>query len=266
MHDGDLVNIVPLSPRFENAVTLRGNVASPGRYPWREGMRVSDLIPTREFLVTREYWKQQNRVTLESQVPGARPSGTQNDVRRSTPDINWDYAVVQRMDPQDLSTSLVPFNLGMAILEHNDANDVPLRPGDTVTIFSQSDLRVPELKQTKFVRLTGEFAASGVYRVKPGQHLRDLVREARGLTPSAYLYGAQFSRESVRAEQRIRLDQMITDTERSLNRHASQLTATSTTRDDVASANANIEAERASLNLGHTIGHGVEAVARENSP
>ena len=99
------------------------------------------------------------------------------------------------------------------------------------------------------MRLTGEFAASGVYRVKPGQHLRDLVREARGLTPSAYLYGAQFSRESVRAEQRIRLDQMITDTERSLNRHASQLTATSTTRDDVASANANIEAERASLNL-----------------
>ena len=68
MHDGDLVNVVPLSPKFENAVTLRGNVASPGRYPWREGMRVSDLIPSREFLVTREYWKQQNQVTLESQV------------------------------------------------------------------------------------------------------------------------------------------------------------------------------------------------------
>ena len=83
MHDGDLVNVVPLSPKFENAVTLRGNVASPGRYPWREGMRVSDLIPSREFLVTREYWKQQNQVTLESQVPGARPSGAQNDVRRS---------------------------------------------------------------------------------------------------------------------------------------------------------------------------------------
>jgi protein involved in polysaccharide export with SLBB domain len=249
MHDGDLVNVIPLSPKFENAVTLRGNVASPGRYPWREGMRVSDLIPSREFLVTREYWKQQNQVTLESQVPGAKPSGAQNDVRRVVPDINWDYAVVQRMDPQDLSTRLIPFNLGMAILEHNDANDVPLRPGDTITIFSQSDLRVPELKQTKFVRLTGEFAASGVYRVKPGQRLRDLVREAGGLTPSAYLYGAQFSRESVRVEQRRRLDQMITETERSLNRHASQLTVTASTRDEVASANANIEAERASLNL-----------------
>jgi protein involved in polysaccharide export with SLBB domain len=31
--DGDLVNVTSLSPRFENAITLRGNVASPGRYP-----------------------------------------------------------------------------------------------------------------------------------------------------------------------------------------------------------------------------------------
>jgi polysaccharide export outer membrane protein len=249
MHDGDLVNVVPLSPKFENAVTLRGNVASPGRYAWHEGMRVSDLIPSRDFLVTREYWKQQNQITLESQAPGTRPSGAQNDVRRTSPDINWDYAVVQRMDPQDLSTKLIPFNLGMAILEHNDANDVPLHPGDIVTIFSQSDLRVPELKQTKFVRLTGEFGASGVYRVKPGEHLRDLVREAGGLTPSAYLYGAQFSRQSVRVEQQIRLNQMIVESERSLNRRAVQLTATSTTPADIASANANIEAERASLEL-----------------
>ena len=60
--------------------------------------------------------------------------------------------------------------------------------------------------------------ASSVHRVctgvKPGQHLRDLVREAGGLTPSAYVYGAQFSRESVRVEQRKRLDQMIAETER----------------------------------------------------
>lgn len=249
MHDGDFVNVVPLSPKFENAVTLRGNVANPGRYPWREGMRVSNLIPSHDFLVTREYWRQQNQITLESQVPGTRPSGTQNDVRRAVPDINWDYAVVQRMDPQDLSTTLIPFNLGMAMVEHNTTNDVPLHPGDIVTIFSQSDLRVPELKQTKFVRLTGEFGASGVYRVKPGQHLRELVREAGGLTPSAYLYGAQFSRESVRVEQQLRLNQMITETERSVNRRAVQLTATSTTQAEVTSANANIEAERASLNL-----------------
>ena len=121
MKDGDVLNVTPLSPKFENAVTLRGNVASPGRYPWHEGMRISDLIPSREFLVTRDYYKQQNQVTLESQSPGAKPSAAQNDVRRTSPDINWDYAVVQRMDPQDLSTRLIPFNLGKAVLEHDGA-------------------------------------------------------------------------------------------------------------------------------------------------
>ena len=249
MKDGDLLNVTPLSPKFENAVTLRGNVASPGRYPWHDGMRIGDLIPSREFLVTRDYYKQQNQISLESQAPGSRPSPAQNDVRRTSPDINWDYAVVQRMDPQDLSTKLIPFNLGKEVLEHDAANNIALQPGDIVTIFSQSDLRVPEVKQTKFVRLDGEFGASGVYRVKEGQRLRDLVREAGGLTPSAYLYGAQFSRESVRAEQQRRLNQMIAEDERSLNRRAAQLATTSTTTNELASARASVEAERVSLDL-----------------
>jgi len=143
--DGDLVNVIPLSPKFENAVTLRGNVASPGRYPWREGMRISDLIPSRQFLVTREYWKQQNQMSLESQIAGAKPSGALNDVRRTVPDINWDYAVVQRMDPQDLSTRLIPFNLGLAILERDNANNVVLQPGGPARTRPQADqIRPPD--------------------------------------------------------------------------------------------------------------------------
>jgi len=249
MKDGDLVNVMPLSPKFENAVTLRGNVASPGRYPWHEGMRVSDLIPSREFLVTRDYWKVQNQLGVEAQVPGAHAPGTQNEVRRTVPDINWDYAVVQRMDAQDMSTTLVPFNLGLAILEHDTSNNVPLRPGDVVTVFSQSDLRVPELKQTKFVRLTGEFAASGVYRAKAGQNLRDLIREAGGLTPSAYLYGSYFTRDSVKVEQQARLNTLIAEGERDLNRRQAALLGASTTMGEIAAARANLEAERTSLDL-----------------
>jgi polysaccharide biosynthesis/export protein len=249
MKDGDLLNVTPLSPKFENAITLRGNVASPGRYPWHEGMRISDLIPSREFLVTRDYYKQQNQITLESQASGAKPSAAQNDVRRTSPDINWDYAVVQRMDPEDLSTKLIPFNLGRAVIDRDSANDVPLRPGDIVTIFSQSDLRVPQVKQTKFVRLDGELGAAGVYRAKEGQRLRDLVREAGGLTQSAYLYGAQFSRMSVATEQRKRLDDMIAEAERSLNRRAAQLATSSTSGPELASAKASIEAERDNLAL-----------------
>ena len=44
-------------PRFEDTVTLRGNVANPGRYPWKPGMRVSDLIPDAQALLTRRYWR-----------------------------------------------------------------------------------------------------------------------------------------------------------------------------------------------------------------
>ena len=208
-------------------------------------MRISDLIPSRKFLVTRDYYKQQNQLTLESQASGAKPSAAQNEVRRTSPDINWDYAVVQRMDPQDLSTRLVPFNLGRAVLDRDAANDVALQPGDIVTVFSQSDLRVPEVKQTKFVRLDGEFGAAGVYRVKEGQRLQDLVREAGGLTPSAYLYGSQFSRQSVRVEQQKRLDQMIAESERSLDRRTAQLATTSTNPTELAAARANLDAERA---------------------
>ena len=108
--DGDIVNFTAISPKFENSVTLRGNVAAPGRYPWHSGMRISDLIPNREFLITREYWKQQNAIVLESEATGGHVTGTTgtvNSVKRNAPEIDWDYAVVQRMsaarslDPTD---------------------------------------------------------------------------------------------------------------------------------------------------------------------
>ena len=60
LHDSDLVRVFSISPRFDNAVTLRGNVAEPGRYPFRPGMRVRDLIPSKEFLLTRGFWNSQN--------------------------------------------------------------------------------------------------------------------------------------------------------------------------------------------------------------
>ncbi len=60
LQDGDLIRIFEISPRFENAIMIRGSVAIPGRYRWHEGMRISDLIPSREFLITPEHWNTQN--------------------------------------------------------------------------------------------------------------------------------------------------------------------------------------------------------------
>src|SRR5580700_6700539 len=60
LKDGDVVRILALSPRFENAVTLRGNVAHPGRVEWHSGMRLRDVIPNQDALLTRGHWRSTN--------------------------------------------------------------------------------------------------------------------------------------------------------------------------------------------------------------
>jgi len=145
-----------------------------------------------------------------------------NEIRRTTPDINWDYAVIQRLDQNTLSTRLVPFNLGRALNggAQNPDNQV-LLSGDVITIFSQIDLKVPEQKRTKFVRLEGEFLASGVYEVSQGETLKQLVRRVGGLTPSAYLFGSEFTRESARLIQQARLDEIVSEFELNVERQGS---------------------------------------------
>jgi protein involved in polysaccharide export with SLBB domain len=291
LKDGDIVQVISIVPKFENAVTIRGNVANPGRYPWHPGMKLRELIPNREFLLTREYWRNQNLLgrpmpeTARPQpqpvapaarqpapapqqqpattaqpaataapqagigvVPGAQSLGAATaspelapgnqpvppppestlsksqagavttthgteeittEVKRSAPDINWDYAVIQRLNPQDLSAQLLPFDLGRLVLEKDESQNLVLQPGDVVTIFSQRDLKVPIARRTKFIRLEGEVHSPGVYKVEPGDNLRTMVERAGGLTPGAYLFGSDFTRESLRAEQQRGLDSTV---------------------------------------------------------
>ena len=54
--DGDTIRVYSIVPKYEKTVILRGNTANPGRFAWHEGMRVSDLIPDKESLLTRNYW------------------------------------------------------------------------------------------------------------------------------------------------------------------------------------------------------------------
>lgn len=71
VQDGDIVIISPIVDRFKDAVTLRGNVANPGRYAWHSGMRISDLIPNKDMLITRDYW--QRRHQLGQMTPAYEP-------------------------------------------------------------------------------------------------------------------------------------------------------------------------------------------------
>jgi protein involved in polysaccharide export with SLBB domain len=132
-----------------------------------------------------------------------------NNVKLSEPDIDWSYAVIERQSKENLTTSLLPFNLGKAVLEGDASQNLELMPGDVVTIFSKADIRVPQAQQTRFVRLEGEFGSSGIYSVHPGETLRELVKRAGGLTSEAYLYGSEFTRESTRRVQQQHLNAYV---------------------------------------------------------
>ena len=158
--------------------------------------------------------------TYAASTLSAGEARLRNDIKATAPEINWDYAVIQRINKDDLSTTLIPFNLGKAILDNDQSQNLVLYPGDVVTVFSQQDIKVPVEKQVKFVRLEGEFVASGVYKVQPGETLRDLVQRVGGLTPNAYLFGSEFTRESTRERQQQELNRIVGDLEVQVERNA----------------------------------------------
>jgi protein involved in polysaccharide export with SLBB domain len=307
LRNGDIIRFVPIVRRFENTVALRGNVADPGKFPWQEGMHLSDLIPDKESLLTRDYWKERNGLSVPDEMtadltevndvrperagqtetqrstdsgatyhPASHPSqvyyreqnrNTQGDtslgastgldnipavrsflprntVQPSAPDINWEYAVVERIDQGTLATHIIPFNLGKLVLAHDSSQDLLLQPGDVVTIFSKADFSIPRAQQVKQVRLEGEIAMAGVYTVLPGETLRQLVIRAGGLTHNAYLYGTQFTRESTRREQQKRYDDFINQFEREVSEAASNLSSRVTSPQQAATAQTSLGSQR----------------------
>ncbi len=325
IRDGDLVTVYSLVPRFDNVVTLRGDVAQPGRFPWREGLRVRDLIPDREALLSRDYWLKRNQVVglddnvsailrqqaatgtrltvedlnqrrkregeldatvgdtirrtqTESEAakfldPSQTSSAVQisrlretskddpakveaakadalrlvNQIKPSQREVNWDYAVVERLNRDDLTTSLIPFNLGKAVIDGDPEHNVLLQPGDIVTVFSKEDIRVPISKQTQYIRLEGEFNSSGVHQIMPGETLRQLVARVGGLSPNAYLFGAQFTRESTRLLQEKTLEEALNRLERDIQRFNSLRAQNVTSPEDAASLKQQVENQQSLL-------------------
>jgi protein involved in polysaccharide export with SLBB domain len=354
--DGDMIRVYSIVPKYQKTVTIRGNIANAGRFAWHDGMHISDLIPDKQSLLTRNYWwrraqmglptpefepipnlsnmrqpAENNPVTLprptqrqpeggfnpsQTGTEGGRPGSTQDqyemqnqngaqqgqygtwqgqygstqdqydsgqypydsgqgqyglqnqygpqqmqygpgqnpylsaqqrgssvplaneettgsnqmvppeqrtEVQLPAPEIDWDYAVIERLNPETLKTELVPFDLGKLVLQHDASQDLALQPGDVVSVFSENDIHVPVAEQTKLVWLEGEFVHAGVYSVQPGESLRHLVERAGGLTPNAYLFGSEFTRLSTRTLQQARIDEYVQNLALNIQRGAVQL-------------------------------------------
>jgi protein involved in polysaccharide export with SLBB domain len=165
-------------------------------------------------------------------------------VERNALETNWSYAVIERRNPKDLTTTLIPFSLGKVVIDGDETENLALEPGDVVTIFSTADVKLPQNLQSRYVRLEGEFESAGVYSVRPGETLRQVVRRAGGLTPQAYLFGSQFTRVSARLEQQQRLDDLVDSLERQVASSAANIRGSVVSPEEAASASSGITGQR----------------------
>jgi protein involved in polysaccharide export with SLBB domain len=164
------------------------------------------------------------------------------DVNLPVPEIDWSFAVIERLDPVTLRTTLIPFDLGKLVLDHDGSQDLDVQPSDVITIFSQADIHVPQAQQTKLVRLEGEVVHAGYYSVRPGETLRDVVERAGGLTPAAYLFGAELTRESTRVAQQQRLDDYVASLELEVDRASASTAAKALSAQDQTAASSSLGA------------------------
>lgn len=205
LQDSDVLTLLPISPAFANAVTLQGTVAYPLRHPWVSNMRVTDLIPDQDALITSDYYKRKNKLVqalnvkelatsegkngmTEGQDPGklkdTKEAGKEvaQRINSMVDQINWDYAVVERLNTKNLRVELIPFNLGKAVLQKDPAHNLTLQPGDVVTILSSTDVQLPTERKTRLVRIEGEVVSPGIYQAKAGETLPELLQRVGGLT------------------------------------------------------------------------------------
>lgn len=263
LKNGDLLTVQAITPELANAVTLRGNVAQPARLAYREGMRIRDLIPNQEALISRDSIRRQNEalfdvnqrertqreremipedLLVDAELNGPVPRDPRaplrspatslesfRDMRQARSfsqiagaglwlagsvgnlydEINWDYAVVERINRKDLSVSLLPFSLSKALADAQSPDNLSLQAGDVVTVFSVNDVRVPISKRRIMVRVEGEVGQPGIYQAKPGETLSSVLERAGGLTHDAYLFGSGLYREEVRKSQAENLEKLL---------------------------------------------------------
>jgi len=163
IRDGDQVHIFPIAAYNEDAIYLQGHVLRPGRYSYKPGMKLTDLISSYNDL-----------------LPEPAPH----------------YAEIVRLNAPDFHPSVESFDIAAALA--NPVSAPALKPLDTVRIFSRYDFERPP-----DVLVGGEVRVPGQYRTSGQAHLRDAIYLAGGITPDAALDSAQLFRTQADGTMRI---------------------------------------------------------------
>ncbi len=152
---------------LEYIVSVDGAIRLPGVYPVTQNTPISSLI--------------------------AVSGGTSNDANMTNIEVT---SLDTGSGPGGLEMKWAYINAGQTNLE-----TVSINPGGGIRVGS---------KYSNFeagaVLLSGEFIQPGVYTIRKGEKLSDLMARAGGVTDQAYTYGAIFTRNRVKEIQRAELE------------------------------------------------------------
>jgi polysaccharide export outer membrane protein len=151
---GDKIRIFPIAPYNQDAVYLEGHVLRPGKYSFRVGMKVTDLIGSYKDLLPE---------------PAAQ------------------YGEIIRLAQPDYRPEVQSFNVAEALADPTKAP--VLQALDTVQIFGRYDFENPPQ-----VSVLGDVRAPGTYPTSGDIHLSDAIHRAGGLLPDAATGDAQVFR------------------------------------------------------------------------
>ncbi len=154
IQDGDKIRIFPIAPYTQDAVYLEGHVVRPGKYSFREGMRVTDLISSYKDLL---------------------------------PEPALQYGEIIRLSLPDYRPTVQSFSVANALADPAKAPE--LKALDTVQFFGRYDFENPP-----DVSVWGDVRAPGTYQTSGDIHLSDAIHLAGGLAPDAATGDAQVFR------------------------------------------------------------------------
>jgi protein involved in polysaccharide export with SLBB domain len=115
-----------------------------------------------------------------------------------------------------------------------DAGRAELRNGDVLRAFNAVTLATPQQRQNKRVRIEGEVLRPGDYVLPASSSIDDALRAAGGFTAGAFVFGTEFTRESVRVTQQENYERALRNLENELALAAS--TQRITTADEAAAS------------------------------
>ncbi|MBB5059677.1 protein involved in polysaccharide export with SLBB domain [Granulicella aggregans] len=157
IHDGDSIRVAPILPYSESAVYLEGHVVRPGKYSYREGMKLSDLLRSYQDLLPE-------------------------------PSVNGD---IVRLVPPDLHAETIQFQVADVLIGNAS---IALRPFDTVKLYGRYEVDSPRVTIRGEVLHPGSYAlsdgmtAAGLVRMAGG-FKRDALLESADLTSYSVVNG-----------------------------------------------------------------------------